>query len=140
MLELPSEIKPIWQAWKSVSIKTEDGWAGEMIQRLRERAVPEVLSSKQQPHDGSHPSIMRSGAQNTIYIINKLKKKKNEDGRTLQERVNQLHQLNAEWSAPVLLKCNYNQLQLTMFSLEYTVSQQSAALPEDGPRFCSSSL
>lgn len=28
-----------------------------------------------------------------------------------------MHQLNAEWSAPVLLKCNYNQLQLTMFSL-----------------------
>lgn len=82
---------------------------------------------------------MRSGAQNTIYIINKFLKK-TEDGRTLQERVNQLHQLNAEWSAPVLLKCNYNQLQLTMFSLEYTVSQQSAALPEDGPRFCSSSL
>ena len=55
-----------------VSIKTEDGWAGEMAQRLRElAAVPEVLSSKQQPHDGSHLSIMRSGAQNTIYIINK---------------------------------------------------------------------
>lgn len=67
-----------------------------MIQRLRElTAVPEVLSSKQQPHDGSHPSIMRSGAQNTIYIINKFLKK-TEDGRTLQERVNQLHQLNAE--------------------------------------------
>ena len=33
--------------------------------------------NSQQPHDGSHPSIMRSGAQNTIYIINKLKKERN---------------------------------------------------------------
>ena len=51
-----------------------------MAQRLGElTAVPEFNS--QQPHDDTDPSIMRSGAQNTIYIINKFLKKESRLGK-----------------------------------------------------------
>ena len=72
-------LKVVFEGWRDGSeVKRTDCCSGG----------PEFNS--QQPHDGSHPSIMRSGAQNTIYIINKFKKKRIAPGAKLEGSVSWL--------------------------------------------------